>query len=228
MPSAGQVRSSAEKLAARIADCGHTAPDSSSSSRAALYTPHPTGRREFLYYDVVMLSALLGCNVWQYGELQSIAVLVWCCKARGWGGVQAGWGQHSEPCGDSAALLLAAAARCSQLLHRHQSTSAPPPAHSSSSRTANSLQIWVSDRRTAPQPRTPPVQKPCKAAPHSATLAASRHTTPDRDTEDFCDRWRWLVTLRDTRYNCDDDVTELQPAPPPSYHAVRNQVTSAN
>ena len=102
-----------------------------------------------------MLSALLGRNVWQYGELQSIAVLVVCCKARGWGGVQAGWGQHSELCGDSAALLLAAAARCSQLLHRHQSTSAPPPAHSSSSRTANSLQIWVSDRRTAPQPRTP-------------------------------------------------------------------------
>ena len=103
-----------------------------------------------------MLSCYLQCcNVWQYGELQSIAVLVWCCKARGWGGVQAGWGQHSEPCGDSAALLLAAAARCSQLLHRHQSTSAPPPAHSRSSRTANSLQIWVSDRRTAPQPRTP-------------------------------------------------------------------------
>ena len=45
-----------------------------------------------------------------------------------------------------------------------QSAPAPPPVHLStaartqqqpSSRTANSLQIWVSDRRTAPQPRTP-------------------------------------------------------------------------
>ena len=180
----------------------------------------------------MMLSCYLHCWVAMSGNMENCRVSrCWWCVARPGGGAacRQGGGSTAGWCGDSAALLLAAAARCSQLLHRHQSTSAPPPAHSSSSsRTANSLQIWVSDRRTAPQPRTPPVQKPCKAAPHSATLAASRHTTPHRDTEDFCDRWRWLVTLRDTRYNCDDDVTELQPAPPPSYHAVRNQVTSAN
>ena len=177
------------------------------------------------------LSFYLLCWVAMSGNMENCRVSrCWCGVARPGGGAACRQGGGSTArCGDSAALLLAAAARCSQLLHRHQSTSAPPPAHSSSSsRTANSLQIWVSDRRTAPQPRTPPVQKPCKAAPHSATLAASRHTTPHRDTEDFCDRWRWLVTLRDIRYNCDDDVTELQPAPPPSYHAVRNQVTSAN
>ena len=158
-------------------------------------------------------------------------MLVWCCKARGWGGVQAGWGQHS-----SVWRQCSAAIGCCRTV---QSAPAPPPVHLStaartqpqpSSRTANSLQIWVSDRRTAPQPRTPRRAETLQSC--SAQLDLGRvpphHTTPHRDTEDFCDRWRWLVTLRDTRYNCDDDVTELQPAPPPSYHAVRNQVTSAN
>ena len=105
----------------------------------------------------MMLSCYLQCcNVWQYGELQSIAVLVVCCKARGWGGVQAGWGQHS-----SVWRQCSAAIGCCRTV---QSAPAPPPVHLStaartqpqpSSRTANSLQIWVSDRRTAPQPRTP-------------------------------------------------------------------------
>ena len=88
MPRAGQVRSSAEKLAARIADWGHTSarqqqPPAGPRS-TALHTSHRAGVFED---EVVILSALLGRNVWQYGELQSIAVLVWCCKARGWGGV---------------------------------------------------------------------------------------------------------------------------------------------
>ena len=132
-----------------------TQPDSSSRSRAALYTPHRTGRREILYYDVVMLSAMLQClAIW---KLQSIAVLVVCCKARGWGGVQAGWGQHSR----LVWRQCSAAIGCCRTV---QSAPAPPPVHLStaartqqqpSSRTANSLQIWVSDRRTAPQPRTP-------------------------------------------------------------------------
>ena len=63
------------------------APDSSSRQpgRALqLYTPHI--EQAFLR---MKLSFYLNCwvAVWQYGELQSIAVLVWCCKARGWGGV---------------------------------------------------------------------------------------------------------------------------------------------
>ena len=66
------------------------APDSSSRQpgRALqLYTPHIEQGGGRSYDEVVILSALLGRDVWQYGELQSIAVLVWCCKARGWGGV---------------------------------------------------------------------------------------------------------------------------------------------
>ena len=67
---------------------------------------------------------LQSCNVWivwQYGELQSIAVLVWCCKARGWGGVQAGWGQHS-----SVWRQCSAAIGCGRTV---QSAPAPPPVH---------------------------------------------------------------------------------------------------
>ena len=175
-----------------------------------------------------MLSAMLQClAIWRIAEYCGVGVVL----------QGPGVGRRAGRVGAAQRAVwrqCSAAIGCGRTV---QSAPAPPPVHLStaartqqqpSSRTANSLQIWVSDRRTAPQPRTPPVQKPCKAAPHSSTLAASHHTTPHRDTEDFCDRWRWLVTLRDTRYNCDDDVTELQPAPPPSYHAVRNQVTSAN
>ena len=75
MRPARQVRSSAEKLAARIADCGHTAPDSS-SSRAALYTPH-IEQREILYYDVVMLSAMLQClAIWRIAEYCGAGVVL--------------------------------------------------------------------------------------------------------------------------------------------------------
>ena len=105
----------------------------------------------------MMLSCYLHCWVAMSGNMENCRVLrCWCGVARPGGGAACRQGGGSTArCGDSAALLVAAAARCSQLLHRHQSTSASPPAHSRSSRTANSLQIWVSDRRTAPQPRTP-------------------------------------------------------------------------
>ena len=68
---------------------------------------------------------LQSCNVWivwQYGELQSIAVLVWCCKARGWGGVQAGWGQHSSVWRQCSRAAIG----CGRTV---QSAPAPPPVH---------------------------------------------------------------------------------------------------
>ena len=84
------------------------------------FTHHIASNRGRSY--IMMLSCYLQCcNVWQYGELQSIAVLVVCCKARGWGGVQAGWGQHS-----SVWRQCSAAIGCCRTV---QSAPAPPPVH---------------------------------------------------------------------------------------------------
>ena len=92
------------------------------------------------------------------------------------------------------ALLLAAAGSAGSRLHQPQSSSAPPPGHSSTSRTANSLQIWVSDRRTAPQPRTPRRAETLQSCSAHRDLGRVLHST----TQTHGGFLRQVAVARDT------------------------------